>query len=241
MDGAESEPADWGSWCRARVSSSFRLWSSRLACRKARSPGWILFSSSCCSLPGRAATAAGSARGSTGDSGRIDSSGIGGGAESFSSKLCLGWELDEEPLEPSPSIFMALDCVLRDLSIREPRLDLGFSRLMPRELLDGIGLPSDWGVGDPDRLLSDSTYEVSFSRTRRRASASWFANSSMSSSARSSLGLPAALSSAKESSIPLGALGLSRLDSPSSRSSYVHGLDLEASVFAMVGSNDSVW
>jgi hypothetical protein len=73
--------------------------------------------------------------------------------------------------------------MFRERSMSDPRLDFGLR--MPSGLDDcadilreSVGSSS----GDVALLLSDSTYEVSFSRTRRRASASWLANSSVSSS-----------------------------------------------------------
>jgi hypothetical protein len=73
--------------------------------------------------------------------------------------------------------------MLRDRSMSEPRLDFGLRMASGLEgcverLGDSVGKSS----GDAALLLSDSTYEVSFSLTRRRASANWLANSSVSSS-----------------------------------------------------------
>jgi hypothetical protein len=73
--------------------------------------------------------------------------------------------------------------MFRERSMSDPRLDFGLR--MPSGLddcADRLGESVGNSRGDVALLLSDSTYEVSFSRTRRRASASWLANSSVSSS-----------------------------------------------------------
>src|SRR5690606_30621483 len=73
--------------------------------------------------------------------------------------------------------------MFRERSMRDPRLDFGFR--IPSGLDDCaevFGESAGASEGDGALLLSDSTYDVSFSRMRRRALVSWFANSSVSSS-----------------------------------------------------------
>ena len=79
--------------------------------------------------------------------------------------------------------------MLRERSTSDPRLDLGLR--IPRGFEVGAARPGDSvgpSNGDGARLLSDSTYDVNFSRTRRRASAIWLANSTVSSSSMGMLG-----------------------------------------------------